>query len=538
MKTTPTNPTNPAIPVSSRLRAIRFRLAAVALGLAPFAVLEVLFWCFGAGVPRYDSDPFVGFHAVRPLFVLSEDQRRYEIDESRLGFFRPDSFAAGKGPNEFRIFCLGGSTVQGRPFAVETSFPTFLELSLRAAEPEREWEVVNCGGVSYASYRLVPILEEVLQYEPDLIVVYTGHNEFLEDRSYGHLKRLPAAVAWPARILAKTRTYQVLSRIGRSETADDSGTSHPILPEEVDAMLEYRGGMDKYRRDEAWRRDIDAHFKYNLHRMVALARQARVPLLLVNPVCNLRDCPPFKSEHRDGLTPEQLKRWEGLVAEACEHHGENAAETLRLLEEALEIDDRHAGLCYLLAKTHDAMGDLSSARQEYIAAKENDICPLRILESMNQAILDTACTTDTPLVDVRRMYDEFCEGGIPGGMYLIDHVHPSIEGHQLIADLIASKLSLMGVVHPRPDWRERRNAIFRAQLDSLDSLYYSRGQQRLESLRMWTQGKAGTQWSYEGKEPVFLSPPGAEDSREAQGDASPPRVPVPSAPAPAGAGSE
>ena len=31
-----------------------------------------------------------------------------------------------------------------------------LELSLRAARPEREWDVINCGGVSYASYRLVP----------------------------------------------------------------------------------------------------------------------------------------------------------------------------------------------------------------------------------------------------------------------------------------------------------------------------------------------------------------------------------------------
>ncbi len=508
-------PKNAAASIPSRRRAILFRLAAVALGLAPFVALECLLWCIGAGVPRYDSDPFVGFRAVHPLFVLSDDKQRYEIAKSRLGFFRPDSFAAEKGPNEFRIFCLGGSTVQGSPFAIETSFPTFLELSLRAAEPEREWEVINCGGVSYASYRLVPILEEVLQHEPDLIVVYTGHNEFLEDRSYGHLKRMPAAVAWPAQILARTRTYQVLSRIRRGETADVSGAPRPALPEEVEAMLEYRGGMDKYHRDEPWRRDIVTHFRYNLRRMVALAREARVPLLLANPVCNLRDCPPFKNQHRDGLTPEQLKRWEGLVAEAGEHCGENAAETLRLLEEALKIDDRHAGLRYLLAKTHDAMGNLTLARQEYIAAKENDICPLRILESMNQAILDTARTTDTPLVDVRRMYEKICEGGIPGDMYLIDHVHPSIEGHQLIADLIASKLSLMGIVHPRPGWRERRDEVFRAQLDSLDSLYYARGQQRLEVLRMWTQGKAGTQWSYEGKVPVFLSPPEAEDGREA-----------------------
>ncbi len=505
-------------PPRSRRRAILFRLAAIALGLAPLLLLEGLLWCFGAGTARYDHDPFVGFRAIHPLFVPSDDGERYEIAKSRLDFFRPDSFAAEKGQDEFRIFCLGGSTVQGRPFALETSFPTFLELTLQVAEPQRDWEVVNCGGVSYASYRLVPILEEVLQHEPDLILLYTGHNEFLEDRTYGHVKRMPEIVAWPAELLAKTRTYQVLRqmwRTGSSGSLDDTESrqpGRPILAGEVEAMLEYRGGLEKYHRDEKWRRDIEAHFKYNVNRMVALAREAGVPLLLVNPVCNLRDCQPFKNEHRDGLTEGELERWESLVSEAGEYHGRNSAETLRLLNEALAIDDRHAGLHYLAAKTHDAMGDLASAREEYVAARENDVCPLRILESMNQAVLDTADATGTPLVDVGRMYEEISEGGIPGGLYLIDHVHPSVEGHQLIADLIASKLSLMGIVHPVPDWRERRSAAFRAQLNSLDSLYYSRGQQQLEALRCWTQGKAGANWSYEGETPVFRTEPETRDA--------------------------
>ena len=38
------------------------------------------------------------------------------------------------------------------------------------------------------SYRLLLILEKCLQYKPDLFIVCTGHNEFLEDRSYAHLK--------------------------------------------------------------------------------------------------------------------------------------------------------------------------------------------------------------------------------------------------------------------------------------------------------------------------------------------------------------
>ena len=231
--------------------------------------------------------------------------------------FRPDGFARENGPKEFRIFCLGGSTVQGSPFAIETAFSTWLELSLQAAEPKRQWDVVNCGGVSYASYRLVPILEEVLGYEPDLIILYTGHNEFLEDR--------------------------------------------PELESEVDAMLEYRGGLEQYHH------------------------------------------------HRDGLTPEELKRWKALVAEAAEYQSTSMYQATIVLEEALKIDDQHAGLHYLAAKCYDALGRSDQARRSYLNAKELDICPL---------------------VDVRKLYEDLSDSGIPGGYLLLDHVRPSIPGHQ------------------------------------------------------------------------------------------------------------
>ncbi len=503
-------PRKPPATVRSRRRAIVFRLAAVALGLSPLLLLEGLLWCFGAGAPCYDHDPFVGFRCVHPLFVLSDDARHYQIAPSRLAYFCPDSFAAKKAPNEFRIFCLGGSTIQGSPFGIETSFTTFLELGLQAAEPETLWQVVNCGGVSYASYRLVPILEEVLRYQPDLIIVCTGHNEFLEDRTYRHIKQMPELVARPAELLARTRTCQLLHRWWQSDptrNTDEACDGRPVLPGEVDAMLEYRGGLDRYHRDDKWRRDIELHFRFNLNRMVAMARKAGVPLLLVNPVCNLRDCPPFKSQHRSGLATDDLQRWQSLVSQAAAHCTTNAAETVRLLEEALLIDDQHAGLHYLLAKTYDSMGDLQLAARQYIAAKEDDVCPLRILESMHRAILDTAAATGTPLVDVRRMYQEICQGGIPGDMYLVDHVHPSVEGHQLMADLIAAKLSLMGLVHPGPAWPEQRREAYRAQLDSLDNLYFAHGQQRLDILRGWTQGRAGTDWVYQHGKPVFIGQP-------------------------------
>ena len=247
---------------SRRLRGLVFRLAAVLIGLTPFVLAEAVLAILDVGRPTYQDDPFVGFSKVHPLFVPNEDGTRYEIAPSRQKFFRPESFAAQKGTNEFRIFCLGGSTVQGRPFAVETSLSTWLELSLQAADPDREWEVVNCGGVSYASYRLVPILEEVLGYQPDLVILYTGHNEFLEDRTYSHIKYLPGMVARPCQLVCRTRTYTLLHeghlRLG-GRPVQATAEGRPILGPETDAMLEYQGGLEQYHRDEKWRRDVIEH---------------------------------------------------------------------------------------------------------------------------------------------------------------------------------------------------------------------------------------------------------------------------------------
>jgi len=457
----------------------------------PFVLAEGLFVILDWGRPAEHDDPFVGFRAVHPLFVPSADGLRYEIARSRQAFFRPDSFAARKAPSEYRIFCLGGSTVQGRPFAVETSFTTWLELNLQLAEPTRTWQAVNCGGVSYASYRLVPILREVLAYQPDLIILYTGHNEFLEDRQYAHLRDIPAVVAWPWELAARTRTYHLvreaylrLSGSPRSRAAAD----RPILSDETEAMLDYADGLSRYHRDEPWRRGVIEHFRYNLARMVRLCGQANVELLLVNPASNLRDCPPFKSQHRDGLTPDELRRWDALRREGTDLAKSDPFRAADLLRQAAAIDDQHAGLQFELARCLEATGRIAEARAAYVRAKELDVCPLRALEQMHGIILDTAARADAPPVDARKLVEARSTRGIAGGYLLIDHVHPSIEGHRLIADALTDELIRRGIVHPAPNWRAGQEQAAKGHLASLGEFYFARGLERLDAVRKWAAG--------------------------------------------------
>ena len=469
-----------------------FRLGAVLLGLTPLVLAEVSFRILDWGRPSYHGDPFAGFSAVYPLFVLDNAGERYEIPPSRQVFFYPDSFASKKAANEFRIFCLGGSTVQGRPFAIETSFSSWLELSLEAAAPERHWDVLNCGGVSYASYRLVPILKEVLQYGPDLIVLYTGHNEFLEERTYHHIKYRPKPIARFLESVAQLRTVTLLRKAVHDwgeGSAAELPPAQPTLQAEVDTLLDYRGGLEQYHRNEKWRLDVIEHFRYNLYRMVQLCRDAKVPLLLVNPVSNLRDCPPFKSLHREDLTAEELEQFELLWTTAKRYFKSNKFLAAEYLEQAIALDDQFAGIYYELGTCYDNLGMLSRAKEAFLQAKELDVCPLRILEPMNEIVLEIARRTETPLVDVRRMFETLTDGGIPGNDWLLDHAHPSIFGHQRIAAALMKELIRQGVVRPGPGWPQERERKFREHFTSLGDIYFAQGMQRLDSLRTWTEGR-------------------------------------------------
>src|SRR5262245_16837384 len=111
-------------------RALLLRAAALLVGCLPLVAAELTLRACGLGQRNLHQDPFVGFNRVLPLFELNSAGDRYEIAPSRQSHFFPDSFAAAKPAGEFRVFCIGDSTVQGNPWSPSTSFTKWLEISL------------------------------------------------------------------------------------------------------------------------------------------------------------------------------------------------------------------------------------------------------------------------------------------------------------------------------------------------------------------------------------------------------------------------
>ena len=472
-------------------RTSLFALITILIIVIVFFLAELFLVSFGLGNPTLEPDPFVGFSEIRPLFVLNQEASRYEITPSRMTFFYYDSFPSRKPPNEFRVFCLGGSTVAGRPYGIETSFTTWLQIGLHAADPGREWRTINCGGISYASYRLLPILKEILEYQPDMVIVLTGHNEFLEERTYAHVKHLPAVLSWPYERITRLRSFTLMRRILQELIQMSSGrtpNTGTVLASEVEAILDYRDGLERYHRDEEWRREVFRHFHYNINRMVQETNKAGVPLLLINPGCNLRDCPPFKSEHKDSLPCDEREAWRSLCAEAREYYRSDLSQSIALLENAIAIDDQHAGTFYELGKCYDANGMPERAHAAYQRARDLDVCPLRILEPMNQMILEIARREETPLVDAYHVLSENSRDRIPGNDTYLDHVHPTIRSHQLIANAILEELDRIGIIEMKSDYEELLEETYKTHLDSLDDLYFAKGLATIDRVKAWTSG--------------------------------------------------
>lgn len=472
-----------------------FRVTAVLVGLAILMVAEGMLRLTGFGKVDQRANPLVGFSEIRPLFVKNALGNRFEIPDSRRAFFQRDSFAATKSPTEYRIFCLGGSTVQGRPYSIETSFTTWLELSLRAADPSRTWEVVNCGGVSYASYRLTPILSEIIRHEPDLVIVYTGHNEFLEQRSYSSIKRQPVWMRNTHDLVSHLRLYG----LAHSLVYDETPPEKVDLPAEVEALLDYQGGLQQYHRDDAWRDGVINEYEQNLLRLIEIAKANRVPIMLLNPVSNLRDTPPFKVESPNGFSPTQKSELQRVWNQAKEISWKDAEKKLAAVKKVIQLDDGHAEAHYLLAKVYEEMQDYEKAKQAYLRAKDRDVCPLRMLESMHDVLRSVASRHEVELIDVRALFEAQAEHGIPGKEQLIDHVHPRIEWHQKIADEIFDSMVRRKILLPRANWSESKKALYAANYQSLPENYFPESVERLRGLELWTQGRV-----------MRLKPPDAE----------------------------
>ncbi|MBW7997277.1 MAG: tetratricopeptide repeat protein [Candidatus Glassbacteria bacterium] len=478
------------------------RLLLVLVGLALAGCIELVVRALPLeNVWRPVDDPFVGFSEVHPLFMPGEVQdgrSMMETAENKLSLFNPQRFPRRKEPGTFRIFTLGGSTTYGRPYADQTSFAGWLRVLLeKSGEEERNYEVINAGGVSYASYRVVKVLEELLDYEPDLFVVYTGHNEFLEARTYENFySEQGSFTSGLKRMLQGLETYRLLDGFYRKVKGggrDEGSGAKPrggatTLTAEVQTLLDRTAGMDLYHRDSTFSRGVFEHFDYNIGRIKQLCIKAGVPVLFLEPVDNLKDFSPFKSEENIRLDMNSRRRFSAVLAEGMGLLSNGLLDRgITRLREAVATDSLYAAGHFYLGRALLEAEDTVEAAERFFYARELDVCPLRAQQPIHEILLrHTSGSDNSDLIRLPLMFAAFSPGGIVGDEMLIDHIHPYPEGHLRIAMEILGWMREEGYVPAtfQPSDQEVE-IIFRNVTNSLPEEYYQKGLLNLTKVLLW-----------------------------------------------------
>lgn len=315
---------------------------------------------------------------------------------------------------ELTVFAYGGSSVFGTPIP-EWSFIEQFRHVLDTRSESGEFRLCNIAEGGRDSTGVLLDLQRTLIYRPDMIIIFSGHNEFLtrqfETPSIRKMRE------WAA----STGVVRLWNRFVKRMTRG-SKRAVAVMPSQLSGFD--RDGNDFQARVR--------RYEDNLTAMVELARSAGTPLLLGTLPANLRDWPPvFRTlEAAAGGVEDEAAVGEMLDSLFEEEYARSEAGLLALSghDSASAVADYVRGRLAL----NSAIAD---ARNQLAAAKDADPIPWRALSRFNDHVRSLAAAENDQvyLVDAEQILAQEAEGGAPGFELIADNCHPTAKGNFLIA---------------------------------------------------------------------------------------------------------
>ena len=464
-----------------------FKFIAITLPLVLIFVIEIMLRIFGYGESYELFNKVTSENKTEYYVMNSEISEKYFRNTGFRSDNQSDLFLKNKTENTFRVFVQGASTVVGFPFYHNGSFPRILKHRLSRTFPERNIEVINTGITAVNSYTLWDLTDKIIEQDPDLIIIYAGHNEYYGAlgagssvfignhpflvRAYLKLKNL--------RFFQLIETgYQKIFQSGHSEFKVGETTLMEVMAREQQIPYDskvYNAGINQ--------------FKSNLQKIISKYQDHDIPVVLSTLVSNEKDISPFVS---DSLDVERFnEKLENDVSAASGIARTNAKAAYRLGD-------------FYLKKQKD------SAKKYFHIAKELDLLRFRAPERINEVITELSTQEQVYLVDSKQIFESKSENGIMGDELLTEHVHPNVKGNFIIADALYNKLRELKFLENWENFIPYEQAFKDIPVTRIDSI---RGKMIVEDLKR--------SWPYvlnmSGKNPVrgyhFMENPTFEERK-------------------------
>ncbi len=457
-----------------KARLMHGRLVALLLGLGFVALIEVGLRL----VPILEPPPFTLqlarvedqlLTAINPAYA-----RRFfsgVVADVPLSGIRmtPRPFIEPRSPNVLRVLFAGGSTVQGYPHPKRLSAPSYLQEILGDLYPDHQVEVFNAGITAASSFVVARAVEDgIAALDPDLVVVYTGHNEFYGVYGVASLAQ-GGRQLWVKRIHYEVMQWRMTRLIGLLLSQFSASSGPPT------DLIEVMSRTGMVRVDDPSRARAVANLEENLRDIAVLCQEEEIPLVLSTVTSNERGFSPARI---DLPLPEPVRvQYLDLVARSG--RSQAAATALAELEKARGLWADDAYLHYMRGYHMEKLGDGAAAREAYLKARELDQRPWRSVAAFNQVVRRVAAEEEGVLLaDVEGAFVDASPAAGVGWELMADHLHPTSMGQLLLARTLVAAIdgessyweAPRGQIHTDEEYRLRLGDLPVEQLSVIQAM--------------------------------------------------------------------
>ncbi|MDD5759230.1 MAG: tetratricopeptide repeat protein [Desulfobulbaceae bacterium] len=354
------------------------------------------------------------------------------------------TFPIKKANGVTRIFVIGGSAAFAWPFTEEFGFSGYLRRVLNKFAPGK-FEVINAAGMSFGSHRVYDVLQDVIKLSPDLVIVYSGNNEYVERNVIAKRKKRNGALEWIGSRLSQTNVYRAV-RLGIFRAAPSifrQQTGTDLTDLRADSVVS-RGALGRSSQID---QEVLSNFRLNIKEIRdRLAESSTKAIFFTTPsnVVGYRPTSPplrfadktsaerwnkMQQEVIDSINSQTSVVDQGAKTQSLHHAAE-------LLLEMTHIAPEEPWSFFTLGQVYMWLGEYDLAYPAFVHAKDLDARPIRALSSFNEAVREIVREkkddTGLKLFDLEEALSAEVLRGNADWLFL-DYCHFTDAGHKLVA---------------------------------------------------------------------------------------------------------
>jgi lysophospholipase L1-like esterase len=448
----------PISPLKTRQNKPLYWLIALSIPVLFFVLIELGLRIvdYGRDLPLFIANPAnTEYILPRPDIV-----RRYFSDNSPIPSVTMEAnfLLKEKPKNGYRVFVQGGSTAAGFPYGLGASLAGMLDNRLKSTLPYHYVEVVNTALSAVNSYTVLDLADEIIAQQPDAVLIYMGHNEYLGIMGVG--SNYTAASSQASTLLflklKELRLFQLMQNT-YSYFQQPKATEKTNFKDSRTFMAKVAKHKNIPINSNMFEAGVQ-QFDTNLRLLLDKYAAANVPVYLATIASNLKDQAPFASPDLSDDFSRNLSLLDQLIQAKQE---DKITAQLSKMSQAKSLNN-NALAQFELANRYYLMGNFSSAYYHYNQAKELDLLRFRAPEAINNIIRKYAKSQqNVTLVDVVERLAKSSKHGLIGNNLMLEHLHPNVQGYFLLADTFYnaikqhSKLLDWNTVRIEKAWQNR-----------------------------------------------------------------------------------